>query len=954
MNSAMDTKSFGRQRELDSLSKILQQAASGRTGVGLVSGEPGIGKTHVAELLAGVAEERRFGVVRSYCNEMASSPPFWAWLQLVRGLPKRASGKSTDDSNTAAICDLLIDGIDRQHSARFVYEASSRIVELLIGYQTDQTLLLLIEDVHWADQGSLSLLELLLGTMRDSNHAFLLTARSSDPRASAGLDLVQSLARDPTAVHVPLKGIDDKSLRKIARAHSSAVLRERETSEIVRRSGGNPLFTAQLAAGFRNLGSPELPITISAMLERRLGSISTRCRETLKLASMLGQRFSYSVLEAVTQRAGVELNAEALEEARLEGLISRNLNNLDSFEFGHALIREVLFNSIETRTLQRYHRSVADVLEVGPDLADSAEIAYHLQAAGPYSDNDRLVKHSLRAGQTAIRTGGFEQAVVHFEAALQATDRTWDGEWAEASLELGFAQLLAGHGDPESENTAMDHIEAAFEFFVANGPHSRAVAIMTDYFPSRMWIVDRMLVLINKSIRLVAPGSLEEGNLQVRRGFALAIGSSHDYQAAEEALDRARAIARCHGDTRLELRSYVSQAHVEARQSKWPAMFAWSKRIVEAPDDLTATIKVFGYEGSINAALTMGNLEAARSLSVQLLRRSGSSDNPENGRAAELNRFGVAMLSGDSEVIRAILESHRSPFARPAVWEHRFAHYHLLWGEPLEAERLLDESRRAGASASVDALKTAHHRWNLARASHITLNPEYARSAARIPMPSVTDVFNWRRGWLLTDALIAHFNQDQQAARTVYDEALPYSGEANAGNWGHPWVYDSALALLATTFSDQGKAALHFQKSVEFCDSSGFLPDLYFACRDWALFLMDQGSESDATEIEELVRRSNSLATGLGFNQALTGLEILNQRWSRHCGVNPVVSRFGLSDREVEVIQLLAQGKTNRDIATELVVSPFTAAEHVSNILAKTGSKNRTEAAGLWRDNGLT
>jgi len=186
---------------------------------------------------------------------------------------------------------------------------------------------------------------------------------------------------------------------------------------------------------------------------------------------------------------------------------------------------------------------------------------------------------------------------------------------------------------------------------------------------------------------------------------------------------------------------------------------------------------------------------------------------------------------------------------------------------------------------------------------------------------------------------------------TVVREDAPDGNEqylaisANSDQIGTlPINVDRVLGLLCHLTNQLDKGAAHFEDSLTFCRKAGYRPELAWTCCDYADTLLRRNNPGDGERATSLLDESLTISTELGMRPLIERV----QSRVDHLGSAPTMAPAypgGLNEREVQVLHLIAAGKTNRDIAEELIISPRTVANHVTNILNKTNAANRTEAA---------
>ena len=559
----------------------------------------------------------------------------------------------------------------------------------------------------------------------------------------------------------------------------------------------------------------------------------------------------------------------------------------------------------------------------------------------------------MEAGRRAERVKNIEETIRHFGRVVEAKGDTRDDTWAEAALAFGKAILHVGYADPAEEGKGFRFVEDVFEYYIATGRSHKSVEIMAGNLPSRLWIVDRLLALTERSLELVEPGTETEAYLLVRLGYALGYSSRQDYAAADRAFEAAESYANRTDNQEIRSRIFQSRILIESRQTNWETMTRYALRITSGPEDRTRNTKASGYQGAVNGLLTMGDLGAAKKLTIEAVELAERTREPEAIRTAAVNTHNVAVLTGDRHLMTTHHHYSNRIFTRSAWPRYRYALFELMLGDEQSALQELQGIRDDPGLSGLQIMDLARVKWTLARASHITLDPDWAKAANSIQWAKVDIPLNVARSWTLSDCLISRFTEDKYSAASAYNRVERFSGEADSGLWSHPCAIDGILALTALTLKQPAKAATHWSIGYNLCIEAGFLPDLYLILRDHAFWLMTETSKANILKAGELIDQANEVATKLEFNFETTGLTRLNEVYARATSRIGAMDRFGLSVREIEVLKLVSAGHSNRRIAEVLTISRYTAAEHVSNILRKTGTSNRAAAVKIAAIHGL-
>src|SRR5436309_11123947 len=463
----------GRHDELVELRAGLEDAVTGRGRFFLVVGEAGIGKTRLVEELAREAAERGHLVLWGRCWEGEGAPPYWPWIQVIRaylrvahseGLPRVAGGAGA--SYLAQLVPELA-GIQSpgpsvppqsEHARFYLFDA----VATFLQSRPDHTpLVLVFDDLQWADTPSLLLLQFLVHELRDTAMLVVATYREIEARQNPHVaDILGALARDGR--HLPLRGFGEEEVAlfiegKTGRSASAALVRA-----VHRETGGNPFFVDEIvhllvaegALERRDATIPRglpVPQGVREAIRRRLGPLPAPCRDALTLASVVGGEVG---LGAVQHACGLGADAllDVLGPALGREILVRDPRTAGRYRFAHALIRETIYEELGAAERARLHGRIGEVLETlhqrdpTPHLAT---LAHHFLEAVPAGGADKAIAYGTRAARYAEASLAYEDAAVLFERALEVLADAHPAD-ARARCELllarGGAQWKAGDG----------------------------------------------------------------------------------------------------------------------------------------------------------------------------------------------------------------------------------------------------------------------------------------------------------------------------------------------------------------------------------------------------------------------------------------------------------------------------------------------------------------------------
>src|SRR6516162_6312411 len=440
----------GRDPELARLRGRLGHAASGQGGAVVLVGEPGAGKTTLAEAAADLAAAAGVTAAWGRCLDAASTPAFWPWSQVLRALP---------DGPLVQAARQRLDGDvagEEEESAR-QFRAYEAVAAALGEAATSAPVLAVVDDLHAADDASLALLQLLSGDLHRMPVLLLFTVR--DTERSGPLDqALGELLRHPGAERVPVGAFDPADVAALVERLTTEPPHAGVVAALMDRTGGNPFYTTELVrlisgehrrqpltAG--DVRAHDVPSGIRDVLLRRVGRLPEDTQSLLMVAAVAGRELQPDLLEHVTGLDTEQLLLN-LEPAIAAGLVTTAEDGW-GFRFRHPLIHESLYASVGRVERARLHARAAAALEdiSSASAADVVQLAYHYLSAGPFGDPAKAVTYAREAGARAVRQGAWQDAARHLEQALAAISPALPGADAtrcDVLVELGHARRSGG------------------------------------------------------------------------------------------------------------------------------------------------------------------------------------------------------------------------------------------------------------------------------------------------------------------------------------------------------------------------------------------------------------------------------------------------------------------------------------------------------------------------------
>ena len=501
----------GREDELGQLRSGVDAAFSGRGRVLLVVGEPGIGKTRTVEELGTYARMRGAQVLWGRCHEGEGAPPYWPWVQIVRAYVHDREPQallSEMGPGAADIAEVVSEVRERlpglptppslePEQARF--RLFDSIATFLRNASQQAPLVLVLDDLHWADKPTLLLLQLLAQELRGARVLLVGTYRDVElGRKHPLADALASLARTEGSQRVLLRGLQEDDVGRFIAQAAHVEPPSGLVSAVFRETEGNPFFVSEVVRlleadgrlqepGESGAWSVSIPQGVREVIGRRLNRLSDACNEVLTLGSVVGRQFDLNALERFADLPADAVVA-AVDEAVAARVVDEAAGALGRYSFSHALIRETLYDELSTGRRLQLHRRLGAILEERyaqnpePHLA---ELARHFGEAAPGGDVDKAIDYARRAGERAFEQLAFEESAEQYRRGLQALEH--DGIPRDATrcrLLSGLARACHRSGDT---NPAREAAEQALDLAYRRGMRDEAVeafrALPTTYLP---------------------------------------------------------------------------------------------------------------------------------------------------------------------------------------------------------------------------------------------------------------------------------------------------------------------------------------------------------------------------------------------------------------------------------------------------------------------------------------
>jgi predicted ATPase/DNA-binding SARP family transcriptional activator len=882
----------GRDRELAALDEALGDALAGRGRLCLLAGEPGIGKSRLADELLAHATARGARTLVGRCWEAGGAPAYWPWVQLLRAYVREAEPDALRTQLGAGATDLaqIVPELRERFEDLPVPQALEpeaarfRLFDAVAAFLRDasrgQPLVVFLDDLHAADAPSLLLLRFLAREL-GSTHVLMVGAyRDLDPTPGRPLtEMLAEVTRERVTRRLALGGLNELEVARYVEVMASEFASSELAAGLHAQTEGNPLFVGEIVRLLSAEGVPSgsaaearlaIPQSIRDVIAGRLAQLSAACEQMLVLASVIGREFAVDALARLGGVAESEL-LDILDEALTARIVSEVPDGAGRLRFAHVLIRDTLYDALTSVRRVRLHRLVVDALEAlygdepGPHLT---ELAYHAVAG---RDVEKGLGYAHRAGDRALALLAYEEAARLYQVALEALERSHPlDEQARCELLLAVGESKVRAGEFAAAKTAFLNAAAIARRLGLPRELARAAAGYAGRFMWARAAGDHKLVpLLQEALAALAEDDVEL---------------------------RARLLARLSGALRdersRERRDGLSREAVElARRAGNPAAlaFALDGRLaaMDAPDMIA--------EG----------LTHARELR-EVAERIGDRERVVNALDHERTRL---VMAGDLREAEAALDAEGHLYddlRQPAqLWQHYSARamFALAAGRLTEAEELVPQAFAFGERSLPDVAIPVHRLQSYAlldlqgRLEEVApairdLVAEYpTRPALRCALAHIhARLGHSTEAQRILDDLAQDefagmpFDQEWLYGMSLLAETASLLGDAGSGEVLHrllaPWAAFSAadhpegfrgsiaryLGLLATLTRSWAAAERHYDAALAANARMGARPWHAHTENDYARMLLARGGRGDRQRARALLDAARATYRALGVD----------------------------------------------------------------------------------------
>lgn len=977
----------GREYELVLLWEQYKVACAGHAGVVLLAGEPGIGKTHLLQQFAGKATQDGATVLQGHASQAEDMPPYLPFLEAL-GQYIRVTPPDLLCQQVAPVSPLLVTILPElaeylaelpavyplpQEQARLrLYEAVGTFLEAI---GATNPLVLLLDDLHWADGASL---DLLCHVVRHHPHARLLIVGAYQEGAGnqsvAFAHALIELTRLRRLTTVRVEPLSAAEIEQFADSLLGGPIAPMLSLLLYAQSEGNPFFAEELlqywiethAIARRGehwsfITSPEHkpPPSITSLLRGHIERLSPEVVEYLRVAAIIGRRFDVSLLAAV-----VGEEAEMVEEHLFEAVRARLIqsNQAGIFLFEHVWLQQYLYDEMSASRRRRLHETMGQLLEsrsgqeTSEDVSRFADLAFHFTRC---DDRMRAATYARRAAAQALQ-GYALQGLTAFSSETLTLLGPDDQPGGAVLLSLGEPPILVNSTGTSSMQ------ERIVKAWLSRAAELVAAARVAHHLALLQWRQETLLAaqLALKQVLLLQGGRLSAETVHVLVDLATLFAVD-----MRRPVDGSTCVQRI-----LELAQRLEGYQLEqpGDRPSVPRLFKEEQALVSGVRVLERTQALLEASNDRGEAAKCGLYLAGAYYWMSRIRFScevslrwlGVMEHASHSWMHCCHLAMLFSLQGAWDKAEQMIEqsqsllahqvpSHQVPSLPLAVLRRirGFLAYQREDYEDAEQElqaAVFEQSTSQGSLIFCTGLlglaQVAQGRYEKAHASItelrtvLSLLPEGALATAPL---------------LMCLALMEMALGEKKRAVALYPRLKVFQGQLA---W---FLVDRILGMLATLSGDWATAQTHLTRAEVTAQREGLRIELARTLVEQANLEMARNYPGSLARAQSLLQGALTLFEELGLSKSADHIRNLPLTLSyqangphAHELASPALPA-GLTQREVEVLALVAQGKSNRQIAQELGLSEKTIANHITTIFYKTASENRAAAAAFAIRHGL-
>jgi tetratricopeptide (TPR) repeat protein len=904
------TPFVGRESERADLRRYLEAARGGHGSLVMIGGEPGVGKTRITEEL--VAEARRHGflTLTGHCYEMEGAPPYIPFVEIIESVvhiikPEVLLNTLGDSAPELAklMPELRRHFPDIPTPQQLPPEQERRrmfngVLDFIARVAHTQPLLLVLEDLHWADESTMLLLQHIVQRLQEIPALTVGTYRDTELDVARSLaKTLEELLRRRLAHDLILRRLPEADVAAMLQKHSEQKPPRRLVELIYRETEGIPFFVEEIYKHFAEEGKlfdakggwrldleideAEVPRGIRLVVGRRLERVSEECRSTLTSAAIIGRGFSFDLLEELANLDEDTL-FYAIEEAEQAQLItSKTEGGKARFIFAHELIRQTLVGTLSLPRRQRAHLRAAETLEqLHSDALEEnvADLAYHFYQGG--GDPEKIITYSVMAAERATAQTAHEEAIAQYQRALQTLEMHKPvDEFHRCQLLLALGHARSNAGDTLSAQETFLEVTEIARRLPAPEQFAEAVLGYCSFWHVAGFIDPQLLDLIDEGLTLLPDrDSALRAALTGRLASLLEqTGDERRVGLSEQALDMARRV----GDAKALYYGLFSRAYIWGTSLKKRISFAAELTRLEeeigSPEGgdwgLCLLCHLHWVKGDIAAVradlaalkdrvgLTSYTFTqwAIKTIETTYILMEGRLEEAEK-KAAEAFALGQKYEEMNaSQILAAVIYTIRWLQGRPAEIDETFRGF--LVQQPFIKDIPLIRAMLTHIHLMVGRKEEAQKELTSLAANKFAIIP---------------------KDWSMTTSLM-HLSEvatglgDKSRAIQLYDLLRPYDGQIFISGL-YTYCLGAVshwLGMLAATFRRWREAATHFEHAIQTNARIGARPFLARSQHEYARMLIERNESGDKEKARTLLDEAIPIYRELGMPTFLKDAEEL-------------------------------------------------------------------------------
>ena len=953
----------GRAREAEILRSAVSGLLAGQGGLVMLAGEPGIGKTRLAEEIASYATAKGARVMWGRCWEGGGAPAFWPWIQLIRESVRAFSDQMPAEASSGlGYIARMVPEVrfstataqpGRDSASRLKLDESSMrsgperfglfdaVTSLFKQLAANAPLMIVLDDLHAADEDSLMLLRFLARDLKQSQILVVATYREVEVRLSKGRGaLLSEIAREGNTILV--RGLSVDEVAEFIGQTSKLKLDDSIVSSLYNATDGNPFFLdeiVRLMVAGHSLGQTTrhdsgftVPDSVRTIIRRRIAPFTEQTKSLLTIASLIGKEFDLRLLGEVSGLASEQI-LESLEPAAANSLIAEMTETFGRYRFAHEVVREALRIELGKTARVRLHQRIGAALEelYSSDLEPHlAQLAYHYIEALPLGTPEKAFEYAGRGAERARNELAFAEASRLYSMALQALDSVRNSDEAQR------CQVLLAMGEAQAQGQSLREARHAFERAAEIARRlSRTDLLAQTALSLGTWFGGffnegrPLITVISEALSAMAPN-----DTPIRAELIAKLGGEHywtgEHDQGLSLCQEAVAMARRTGDPRALVSALWAQSEISWGPENVEGRLATATEVAslaESIGDHQRALKA--HEMRFTALLEIGDtarVDAEVQEYALLAKRSGE-------------QFGIV------ERFQAALALLRGDFDRAEQQTRELGRH---------ARRRQDPALRACASYLTEILRREREgidpgEFEVVRRARIANSPTTAavfrielaiffaatgreaeaqaeiESLERNNFAAIPRDWNWLYN-MCGLAVLCLALRDSRRAAAVYELLLPYADRNVTAGWGD-LAYGCVgrfLGMLAGTMDRPADAHRHFEQALQFDDRMGAKPWAAYTRYEYARVLLKRGDEADVQQALKLLGESREVTSSIGMRP----LEMRVKSLIAKAG-GPRVSDMGAGHSEGDSN---AGAKSQRVVATILFIDIVGSTEHVTEL----------------------